>query len=284
MNCISYSIFGLDNKAENCFDFKSYLRGLQLNIRMARLLYPDWAVHITVDCPSYEAIYGNYFNELENNLDIAVYLRVKERQALCVNMLYRLLPIFEKLSNKENKFDRVLCRDTDSLLCWKERQAVFYWEKQGTKAAHAMTDSVSHNIALMGGMVGFKSAEFKMLTEAKSFEELIIRAPHINYEVKGSDQTFLNDYVLPRVHTSITEHYFKGMPQSYRGDCHHSVNDLLHLPEYLRETDALGFHIGASGFQVDATVKFLRKHGSPADNEFFEALEKKFPDVFYWQL
>ena len=62
-------------------------------------------------------------------------------------MLWRLLPIFEY------NVERIICRDTDSPLTYREAQMVKEWENS-PKVVHAITDSVSHNIPLMGGMIG----------------------------------------------------------------------------------------------------------------------------------
>lgn len=147
-----------------------------------------------------------------------------------------------------------------------------------------MADSVSHTIPLMGGMIGVMSKEFKAATGYNTFEELQAAAiaTGLNFERKGTDQDFLNQVILPKVHHSMTEHYFLGMPQSFRGDCHNSVGEVIKLPEYTRETNALAFHIGAAGFQADNTIKFLNEHGK--HNDYWNSIEKKFTNVFYWWL
>lgn len=289
VNCIAYSLFGYQDSYPSCFDFRSYMRGLHINIRMAEVLYPDWKVCVMVDEPTAKGKYYNYFQELERAGKID--LHILPNAELCRMMLYRLWPLFE-LDGDNLKYDRVICRDTDSLLTYKERQAVAYWER-GPKMAHAITDSVSHTIPLMGGMIGFMSGPFRERMGVKSFDELLNLSQGISFNNKGSDQEFLNRYVLPKVADSITEHYLLGMPQSFRGDCHHSVQDFevpgIDLPaEVLKETNAYGFHIGASGFQTDATVKWLDEYGVDheyyKDAEYWEELEKQYPEVFYWHL
>jgi hypothetical protein len=61
---ISYSLFGYGKKTpENCFEYNSYFRGLVINIRLARLLYPDWIVVLHIDNESYKA-FEYFLNEL----------------------------------------------------------------------------------------------------------------------------------------------------------------------------------------------------------------------------
>jgi hypothetical protein len=186
------------------------------------------------------------------------------------------------IEDKKSKYDRIICRDTDSLLSYRERQAVAYWEA-GPKMAHAITDSISHTITLMGGMIGFQSGPFRERMGVKSFDDLMSLSQGIDYNRKGADQDFLNRYVLPKVADSITEHFVLGHPQTFRGDCHNFIHDIdLGLPAEFKQLDGFGFHIGASGYQTDAVVKFLKEWGR--DNEYWDSIEKQFPQVFYWWL
>lgn len=281
MNCISYSLFGLNHQYDNCFEWKSYLRSFHLNARIAELLYPDWEVFLTVDEESFKSKYFGYFDQLAGE---KATINVLPKAELCTMMLWRLCPIFIMQDGKL-KYDRVSCRDTDSLLSYRERQAIEYWSR-GPKMAHAITDSVSHSITLMGGMIGFQSGPFRARMGVKSFNELLSLSQGIDFNNKGADQDFLNRYVLPKVADSITEHFVLGHPQTFRGDCHNFIHDIdlkeIGVPDELKETNGYGFHIGASGFQTDAVVKFLQKHGK--DNEYWEGIEKQYPETFYWML
>jgi hypothetical protein len=235
-----------------------------------------------VDEPTYRSSYQGYLWKLHQ--DFRIDLQVMPKAELCTMMLYRLYPVFLK-ENGEQKYERVSCRDTDSLLSYRERQAVEYWCR-GTKMAHTMTDSVSHTVDIMGGMCSFQSGPFRDRMGVKSFDELLALSQGIDFSRKGADQDFLNRYVLPKVADSITEHFVLGHPQTFRGDCHNFIHDIdlkeIGVPDRLKETNGYGFHIGAAGFQTDAVVKFLQKHGK--DNEYWEGIEKQYPELFYWQL
>lgn len=132
----------------------------------------------------------------------------------------------------------------------------------------------------MGGMIGLKSYDIRLLFNANTLDELIAIGGEIDYTRKGSDQDFLNRVILPRVADSITEHYVKGLPNSFRADYHNTIDEVTPLDPQLKETDNLGWHIGASGFQVDATVQWLNK----MDGGIYDDIEKQFPEVFYWHL
>jgi hypothetical protein len=282
MNAISYSLFGANEQYDGCFDVRSYIRGFHINLRVAQLLYPDWQVVLMVDEPTYRSSYQGYLWKLHQ--DFRIDLQVMPKAELCTMMLYRLYPVFLK-ENGEQKYERVSCRDTDSLLSYRERQAVEYWCR-GTKMAHTMADSVSHTVDIMGGMCSFQSGPFRDRMGVKSFDELLALSQGIDFNNKGADQDFLNRYVLAKVADSITEHFVLGHPQTFRGDCHNFIHDIdlkeIGVPDELKETNGYGFHIGASGMQTDAVVKFLQKHGK--DNEYWEGIEKQYPETFYWQL
>jgi hypothetical protein len=135
----------------------------------------------------------------------------------------------------------------------------------------------------MGGMCGFITNDTRKLLGVGTFERMLSLST-IDLNTKGSDQTFLQQIILPKVASSMTEHYILGLPQSFRGECYNyiqddSVNDIS--PE-LRETNILVNHIGQAGFIMEPVLKFLEKH--ELDSEKFQKIEKKFPEIFYWYL
>jgi len=275
--CISFSLFGYGrDKNENCFPFQSYLLGLSHNIKMRDLLMPEWEIYVVVDEETYNSQYNAYFNYIVENCQATV--EVVPMSELCMMMLQRMRPCFIE------RFDRVICRDTDSLLSYREAQAVSYWESTG-RVAHAITDSISHTLTFLGGMCGFQCAEFRAMTRTNSFEEMVSLGRNIDYKQKGSDQTFLNQYILPRVHTSLTEHLILGMPHSFRDDCHKEIQDieLPGIPIEYKESNLLIEHIGQSGVIVVPLLKFLDKYQSREQKEKYDVIENQFTDVFYWR-
>ena len=175
MKCISYSLFGYGKaRNANSFDFNSYLRSFMISLRMNRLIYPDFQTVLHVDHSTYEP-----FKDLLDNCGAKIV--ICEDAPLCLAMLWRLKPIFEG-------YEVVLCRDVDSPVTWREAQCVKYWMNKET-AVHAITDSVSHNIPMMGGMIGFKPNLF-MLRADKSWNQLLSKSRGIDFTKKGSDQDF----------------------------------------------------------------------------------------------
>jgi hypothetical protein len=271
---ICYSLFGYDReRAENCFDFNSYLRGLAINIRMARLIYPHWDIIVQTDQSTYEG-----WKELLEAWPIKLEVH-QNGVPLTLAMLWRLRPCFDL------NYTHVLCRDLDSPLTYRERQAVEYWMNRD-KAAHAITDSVSHDVPMLGGMIGFRPQYFRDKVGVSSWGDMIRLRPNYNWEQKGSDQQFLRDIIYPCFarHTvdSITQHYILGMPNSFLSDCHSTIQDLEleGVPFEMKESNDTCGHIGAAGWYETAMFKFLRKHW----DKFTDILdvEKQYSNIFYW--
>jgi len=273
---ISYSLFGFGKeRAANCFDFHSYLRGLLINVRLNRLIFPDWEIVLHTDPQTYEA----YKFIFEN---IGITTKVETEAPLCLAMLWRMKPIFEMEAGAW-KYSHVICRDLDSPTTYRDAQAVAQWI-ESDKAAHAICDSVSHSIPLMGGMIGFKP---DYITEkvGQTWDEMLTKSEYINFDRKGSDQDFLNRVIYPAVGTkgtdSITQHYVLGHGDTFLSDFHNHIPDIdIGLDESLKETDLLCGHIGAAGYYSPTMERFLS-----TKKELFkdiQEVEKKYPRIFYW--
>lgn len=265
MKAIVYSLFGYDRETpENCFDFETYVRGLMINARLQRLLYPGWKIVLQTDKATY--------NGIKDFLDRTPFIIcINEPAALTKAMLWRLKPAFYQIEGERPT--HILCRDLDSPITYREAQAVEFWVKSD-KAFHAITDSISHNIPLLGGMIGVRPQYFTDRV-GNSWDDML--GGQWNWERKGEDQRFLNERIYPlfAFHgtSSIVQHYFNGHPKTFLPDYYtcqcepeagHSVgcpNDFkLNLPEDMKQTNGICGHIGAAGWYETATFKFLRKY------------------------
>lgn len=286
---IAYSLFGYGKERQaDSFDFNSYLRGFMINIRMNRLLFPGFDIILETDQDTAKT-YGELFK------NVGVIVHVNEPAPLCLAMLWRLKPAFEEEDGRW-KYSHVLCRDTDSPPTYREAQAVEYWIRRD-RSLHAITDSVSHNIPLLGGMIGVRPDYFAQRTGCHSWKEMISKSSDVKWERKGSDQTFLNSFVYPKFaqpgSDSITQHYFNGMGNTFLNDyktctCppthgHDSrcINNIeLTIPFEYSESNAVCGHIGSAGHYSTEMFRFLRKHQAHFTDILKE--EKKFPIEFYW--
>lgn len=266
---ISYALFGYGKHVESGFGFIDYITGLLINVRMQRMVFPDWTIRVHLDQQTFDA-----FKDLFEGLPIEC--EICEPADITKAMLWRLKPCFDK------DVEYTLCRDLDSPLTYREAQAVAVFVRE-QKAAHAITDSVSHNIAMMGGMIGFWKY-FKDYTGARAWEELFANCA-LNFAVKGMDQTFLTNKIYPcfarQGQDSIVEHHILGMPNTFLSNRYTEIENVdLGLPEEYKETNDTCGHIGAAGYYVPVMRKLLNKH-----RELFkdlEEVERKYPQIAWW--
>lgn len=267
MKAISYALFGFNHHYPNSFDFNTYLRGLAINIRFNRLLFPDWEILLNTDTETFEH-YGKLF------MGYGLKVQVNNPAPLCKAMLWRLKPCFT------NDYTHVICRDLDSPATYKEAQCVAEWI-ESNKIVHAITDSVSHNVPMMGGMVGFQPSYFMDNMKVRSWDELLTIATY-DFNRKGTDQDLLNQVIYPvfaRHGTeSILQHYFLGMPNTFLSGYRNEVKD-IDCGDYREANDCTG-HIGAAGFYPPPTFRFLAKH-KDRFTDLLEA-EKAYPHIFFW--
>lgn len=275
--CISYSLFGLNQNVQNSFEFHTYLRGLWVNARVNRVLYPGWDIAVHTERYIYEA-FQPVLDWLSSRGIIYTSFPPHTNVPLCKKMLWRMYPAFD------SNYTHVLCRDTDSVGTFRERQAVQEWVNED-KTIHCITDSVSHNIPMMGGMIGIRPQHFTMRMRINSWDELMQLAGSIDFSRKGSDQDFLNSKIYPKCADSATEHFILGMKQTIPegGGRHYSIPDVEvdGVPtEHKMLNDCAG-HIGAAGYYEPPMVKWLNQV-DPYRDEYAE-IERQFPNIFFWR-
>lgn len=281
MKAISYAIFGYERKtALNCFEHNTYVRGFMVNVRFNRVLYPHWQTVLNIDAQSYSP-HRKLYDWLQNKGFITINI-FPDDEPLCRAMLARMRTVFS-YTHPEWTYTHVLCRDVDSICTYREAQAVAQWIDEG-KTAHCITDSISHNIPMMGGMIGFRPAELSSLVGVNSWDEMMALSSGIDFKRKGSDQDFLNKYIYPKVAESVTEHFVLGMRHNLPevDGRHYSIPDYAIPvdPMYKVTNDCAG-HVGASGYYEPPTLKFLN-HIDPYRDEY-QQIESQFPKLFFWR-
>ena len=294
---ITYSLFGFDRaKHPDCFDFHSLLRGLMICLRFNRMVYPEFQTILQIDHASYNG-YPDLFKQLTDRNILRIEKNPNGAQ-LCEAMLWRLKPVYWRDAFGKWEFTHVLCRDLDSPSVYREAQAVQAWINND-RSMHAITDSVSHDVALMGGMIGVRPESFTGKTNTNSFHELM-SLNKIDLSNKGSDQVFLNEKIYPCVgqkgNESITQHYFKGRGNSWLHDFHTCScwldtpalghkdncpeNIPLSIPIELKDTDECVQHIGSSGWNGPKTDAWMHKYKDRFEDLL--TIEKQYPKIFLW--
>lgn len=282
---ISYALFGYNKPTpDNCFDFSCYMRGLHINVRFNRILFPGWTTYINVDSQTYNSPYKPIFDWHIHKGNIKINI-CPDGEPLCKAMLWRLKPVFLGGGDPNWNYTHVICRDLDSIATYREAQMVQEWVNED-KTIHCITDSISHNIPMMGGMIGIRPAHFASKTGIHTWEKMLDWDKSMDYTVKGSDQTFLNRAIYPKCADSSTEHFIKGMVHNLPegNGRHYSVNEdqEIGVDERFKSTNLFCGHVGAAGYYEAPTMKFLH-YEDPYRGEYkeLESMEQ-FRQIFYW--
>lgn len=275
MNYLSYAVY---YKEDNWMDYKSIVRAMMLNIRNNAVLFPKWKTIVYVCQDGYNR-HKDMWDRIYSD-DLAIIKVYPNTGVQCEMMLWRMRAVFI------DDAEFVFCRDADSLCTYRERQAMEEFMSEPDKTCHAITDSISHTIALMGGLCGFHASNFRMKTGFNCWGDLLDVAETFNLKDKGGDQEFLNSKVLPKVYDSMTEHFLTGGPGYFRAQSKRRVADIeLDIPKEIEEhSNSLVFHMGQAGFPIEATLRFLKQHGNKEVEIKAEAIEKKEPSIYYWYL
>jgi hypothetical protein len=290
MRAISYSLFGYEReKHKDCFDFQSYLRSMHVCIRFNRILYNGWDNVINMDHATYNSQYKKIFDWHQQKGFIKIKLWDSGTE-LCKAMLWRVATVFD-YDHPNWRYSHVICRDLDSISTYREAQMVQQWIQED-KAMHCITDSVSHVIPMMGGLVGFRPGYLNDLLKLNinpegAWEKLLSLAPGMDYNRKGSDQDFLNQVMYPKLCQHATEHFIKGMPHNLveGNGRHYSVDESIDIgvPELFKATNLFAGHAGAAGFYEIPTLRFLNRY-DPYEKDYVE-LETmpEYAQIFYWR-
>lgn len=261
MKVLSYSLFG----DPSSFEFGFYLRGVYFNVRMNRILYPDFISWVTVDTQILNK-YEDLFFEL-NEIEGLKFFTLNHSQR-CLSMFWRMYPMFLDIGSTH-----VICRDLDSVSTYREALCTYEWLNSGLPY-HAINDNAAHG-GLMGGLVSFKSEDFKRDTGYTSFDQMI---KGLDLRRHGSDQNFLNKSVLPKIKNKLFLHNLKG------AGCQSSVVK-TEVPasgpvnKKYQHSDLISRYIGSAGV-ID--FELLRWFKANDPNPKWDAFERKYPETFYW--
>ena len=172
--------------------FRFYPSFLPTLVRAHHVVFPGYELRIHHDGCIATCYYGQALIELSNRGLVKLCYR-GPASTLCGPMLWRLAPIWQ------DGVEFVFCRDVDALPMPRERIAVEEFVRQPHIAAHAIYDSPQHGNGLCGGMIGFNTHRFRMVTGIGSLAALYAAGVDFDLDVPGADQELLNAHVLPRL-------------------------------------------------------------------------------------
>lgn len=258
---------------------QSYMSLFPLIIRMHFSLYPDerWKIRLTTDRPFTE---NDFYGKEINNLIKSGLLQFKiinnggsmyEQPVKGIGMLWRLSPAWEE----EN--DYVFCRDLDSILTPRQTKLVQHFINSGL-SVHGINDNNSHDIPLMGGMIGVKCSSFTKLIGFSSFSNMINswNKNRSYWDRHGKDQEFLMEKIWPKVSSHSLIHRIQGpndrcmMKDCVPGLRLNNINDKI-----LEEGDNFTNYIGAANCKnttygertVQEMISFYEEFGNKEKND-----------------
>lgn len=265
MKLITYALFNGDAKP---FEKTAYIRGFCFNVRMNRLLYPEWTTHLEID----KALYWEFkilFDCLVSNLGLSLNINDKTPK-LCEGMFWRTKSLFDE------GITHIICRDADSITTYREASCVAQWIHTGL-STHAILDNPAH-AGMMGGMVGFNTQLFKTITGFSSWSEMVAG---FDLSLRGSDQHFMNQILYPKLKHNLLLHRLNGAGMEACATLDNASGN-PNINPALWESDLTCRHIGSAGVVEMETLRFFQRFDKESET-FFEEIEKRFPKVFYWR-
>lgn len=260
---LSYSLFG----DPNSFEFPFYLRGTYFNARMNRILYPEFTTVINIDS-IINAKYKFLLLDLGELTGILISKYTHDQR--CKSMLQRMFPIFAETSDS---ITHVICRDLDSVSTYREALCTYEWLNSGMPY-HAINDNDAHG-GLMGGLVAFRSEDFKRDTGYTSFEQMVRGQ---NLSKHGSDQDFMNKHIHPKIKKGLMMHKLKGAGIE-AAVTKTEVPKVGPVDKRYQHADLISRYIGSAGVIDFELLRWFKTHDQ---NPNFDAFERKFKDIFYW--
>jgi hypothetical protein len=255
---ITYSLFG----DPSSFEFGYYLRGVYFNFRMNRILFPSFENHLRVSKQSNSDLINSLWALFPNTSIVC-----EEPAPKCESMLWRMKQIFEPT------ITHVICRDLDSVSTYREALCTYEWLNSGMPY-HAINDNDAH-AGLMGGLVAFRSEDFKRDTGYTSFEQMIKGQ---DLSKHGSDQNFMNRHIHSKIKKGLMMHKLKGAGVE-AAVTKTEVPASGPINKKLWTSDLISRYIGSAGVIDFELIRFFQYVDR---NPKFDAFERKYSDIFYW--
>ena len=170
-----------------------YWSGALQNARLHKELRSGYDIFIFTDTFSLrQALIDPKIRGIVDELEQCTTLITLDRTPGYMGMFWRMLPFLWK------GVERVIVRDTDSVLTSRELEAVRHWERS-QYPFHIMRDHPAHTAAVMGGMFG-GIIDAKMRKIFEPLESLFQAERRYKLNTGWQvDQVFLKRYIFPLV-------------------------------------------------------------------------------------
>lgn len=174
-----------------------YIRGVQYNIELAKEIYPGWIcrIYLFQECFYLEKKLLQY-----NNVELVKIDEIGSSFAT----IQRFLPI------GESDIDYFICRDADSRLSLREKEAVDEWLLLGNNF-HIMKDHPHHYCDEFPILAGMWGAKGNLIPNIKELIAFFIKNEN---NVKGVDQRFLYYIFHNYAKDNFLEHGINNFPSA----------------------------------------------------------------------
>lgn len=260
---VSIALFG-----DNWFNYAQYSHAFVLAHLNLFPITDGWTLCVYLDDVVSSGKYGKFFRVLAD----AGLVQVSNMGSAILTkaMLWRMAPVFD------GNFDYVFCRDLDACPMPRDRAVCDQFIGSGL-VVHTCHDSRSH-AGIMGGLCGFKAAEFRDKTNIRSMSDLYETAAKTDAEwsIHGTDQNVLARIVDKTDGPSLLEHRYGGWTAGAPGKTDRVAASYF-CPAWSTPTpdvgvsklandlsvhaDRLAGHLGAAGYDHEAAVKFWNENG-----------------------
>ena len=183
------------------------------NIRLAKIIYPDWKCRFYVDDSVDKGIIRSI---LLAGGDV---FKITENRGPFLGAFWRFM------ASDDPDIDIFISRDCDSRLSNREKVCVDEWINSN-KYIHTMHDNRGHiSVPMLGGMWGAKKGCIENMTD-----KIVKWGMYNGYNSKEVDQSFLRDIIWPNVknmtmgHSSLKHYWANSSPFPAYNDLGIKVN------------------------------------------------------------
>lgn len=181
MRYVSFSLWG---------DNPKYLVGAVENVKLAKVIYPDWVCRFYVPFNDSNPALEATINELET---LGAHVLAGDHDISPMYWRYRVADL--------KSIDYWIARDCDSRLSLREKAAVDEWIASG-KLIHTMRDHPAHCRGMNGGLIGAKGGVFpNMGTSIRDWEARLGRP-----FAYSDDQDFLGQVIWTKFYNHAMQH------------------------------------------------------------------------------
>jgi len=246
---ISFSMFAGQRDGHADDRWLYYRKFVPAVLRSYMAAFPDYLIVIHHDESLFVGYYGPVLVRLARlHPDRVRLVYVGESQAACLSMIWRLKPIWDCDA------DYVFCRDLDAVATVRERRCCEDFIETGFDI-HSISDSVSHDVAIMGGMCGFRSQAIRQ--NRPSWQSLIDADPAFDWHASGGvDQIYMSRYLWHKmpVETHVGHRLYHDNPAFGEGRKFWTpqAERPADVGAHLDQMDSLTRHIGGVTFDGQA--------------------------------